>query len=79
MTDPKDLPHEVLAKVEEYLRAGVRLVWIIDPNTRSAEVLRADGSVSRLREGDTLEGEDVLPGFRCLLAELFPPPPSVEC
>jgi Uma2 family endonuclease len=75
VVSPNDYYYEVQEKVEEYLRAGVRLVWIIDPNTRSAEILRLDGSTARLREGDPLDGEDVLPGFHCPLGDLFPPDP----
>jgi Uma2 family endonuclease len=67
-----DLASEIEAKVVEYLDAGVRLVWVIDPETRTARVHRANGSVSWLREKDDLSGEDVLPGFQCRLGELFP-------
>src|SRR5947209_1116630 len=42
VVSPNDLYSEVRAKVEEYFAAGVRLVWVIDPDTRSLEVLRAD-------------------------------------
>jgi hypothetical protein len=37
------------------------------------EVHRTDGTVTKLHEQDELTGEDVLPGFRCQLSELFPP------
>ena len=68
-----DLFDEVEIKVGEYLGAGVRLVWVVNPRTRTGQVYRADGSVTRLREGDELSGEDVLPGFRCRVHDLFPP------
>jgi len=70
---PNDLYSEVRVKVEEYLRAGVRLVWIVDRDTRSVEVFRADGRLSLLRDADELSGEDVLPEFRCRVGDLFPP------
>ena len=35
-------------------------------------VYRADGSGSRLNEGDELSGEDVIPGFRCPVREILP-------
>lgn len=76
VVSPNDLYSEVRTKVEEYLRAGVRLVWVIDPDTRSVDVRRADGSVSQLGEKDELTGEDVLPGFRCAVRDLFPPLPA---
>jgi Uma2 family endonuclease len=70
---PNDYYADVRTKVDEYLRAGVSLVWILDPGTRSVEVLRADGSAALLRADDELTGEALLPGFRCPVANLFPP------
>src|SRR5437868_8456946 len=46
VTSPNDHYWEVREKVEEYLAAGVRLVWVVDPKTRSIEVFRGDGSVA---------------------------------
>lgn len=71
---PNDLAREVDAKVAEYLGAGVRLVWIINPDSRTVRVHRLDGTISGLKESDNLDGEDVLPGFRCTLRDIFPPP-----
>jgi len=68
---PDDRPGEVLRKVADWLNAGVRLVWVVDPVRRIARVYRADGSESSLAEGDGLDGEDVLPGFSCRLAEVL--------
>lgn len=65
---------EVEDKVDEYLAAGVKLVWVINPPNRSIRVHRPDGTVSDLRQADELNGEDVLPGFRCPVAELFTSP-----
>jgi Uma2 family endonuclease len=61
----------VLHKVGDWLSAGSRLVWVVDPVRRRARVYRADGSESLLGEGDILFGEDVLPGFECSLGEVF--------
>ena len=69
---------DVEEKVEEYLRAGVRLVWIVHPVTRTMYVFRGDGTGYRLRSQDELTGEDVIPGFRCRVADLFPGPPVAE-
>lgn len=68
---PNDLYEEVEAKVVEYLRVGVRLVWVVSPSQRTVRVHRADGVCRYLREGDQLTGEDVLPDFRCPVADLF--------
>ncbi len=67
-----DLHSDVQVKVSEYLGAGVRLVWVIDPEARCAHVYTATGTCRRLEAGDSLDGGDVVPGFQCLLAELFP-------
>src|SRR6267378_2358497 len=65
---PDDRPGETLAKVGDWLEAGARLAWVIDPQRRLARVYRADGTESLLAESDALDGEDVLPGFSCPLA-----------
>ena len=64
---PSDRPGELLAKIGEYLAAGTRTAWLIDPRRREARVFRADGSVSVIGEDGALDGEDVLPGFTCPL------------
>jgi Uma2 family endonuclease len=68
---PDDAPGEVLAKIADWLDAGTRLVWIIDPKRVEARVHRADGSLSVLDARGSLEGEDVLPGFTCSLREIL--------
>jgi Uma2 family endonuclease len=71
VVSPNDFYSEVEEKVVEYLRAGVRLVWVINPRTRTVRVHRRDGTVTDLDETAELDGEDVLPGFRCPVRELF--------
>jgi Uma2 family endonuclease len=66
-----DRPGEVLAKVGDWLDAGARLVWVIDPERRLARVYRADGTEHILAEGDPLLGEEVLPGFSCMLVSIL--------
>ncbi|MBC8114141.1 MAG: Uma2 family endonuclease [Candidatus Saccharimonas sp.] len=70
---PSDTYRDVEAKVAEYLDAGVPLVWLINPDNQSVRVFRAGQRVVQLRATDELTGDDVLPGFRCPVAELFPP------
>lgn len=67
---PDDRPGDVLEKVADWLTAGTRLVWVVDPDRRLAAVYRMDGSLSLIGEDDALNGEDVLPGFRCPLSEV---------
>jgi Uma2 family endonuclease len=70
---PTDQDDDVEVKRERYLALGVKLVWILDPQRRTATVHRADGSSRSLEadRGDALDGEDVVPGFRLPLRELF--------
>jgi len=60
---PDDRPADVLAKVADWLGAGTKLVWVIDAERSEARVYRQDGSLAVLGEHDSLDGEDVLPGF----------------
>jgi Uma2 family endonuclease len=68
---PSDGPLDIHEKVRDYLDAGARLVWFLAPNARTATVYRPDGSARLLRAGEALDGEDVLPGFRLPLDEVF--------
>jgi Uma2 family endonuclease len=68
---PEDRSRFVLDKVGEYLDAGVRMVWVLDPEARSASIYRSLTAVRTLSEKDALSGEDVLPGFRCRLREIL--------
>ena len=66
--------NEIDQKRRELFEAGTKLVWIIDPKVRAAEVYGDSTHADRMvliREGDVLEGGTVLPGFRLPLAELF--------
>ena len=76
VVSPNDTYYEVDRKVSEYLSAGVCLVWVLNPDARTAHVYRPDGTANRLREDQQLDGEDVLPGFACRIGDLFPPPPA---
>ncbi|MFQ3611224.1 MAG: Uma2 family endonuclease [Fimbriimonadales bacterium] len=68
---PTDTPEAVQDKVQEWLEAGVQLVWVADPVQRTVLVYRADGTHETLTVNDTLAGEPVLPGFRLPLREVF--------
>jgi Uma2 family endonuclease len=75
---PSDTVYAVDQRVEEYRRAGVRLVWVINPKTQTVRVYRADGSGIILGAANELTGEDVLPGFRCRVADLFRTPAAQQ-
>jgi Uma2 family endonuclease len=64
-------PAEMSIKVGEYFSAGVRLVWLVHPSSRTATVFTAADDSVALHEQDTLDGAAVLPGFTLSLRELF--------
>lgn len=72
VVSPNDLASELNRKVEEYLEAGVALVWLVYPDTRSVTVVRSDGNLTRLGIDATISGEDVIPGFECPVRDFFP-------
>jgi Uma2 family endonuclease len=66
-----DLAENLEERVNDYLRAGVKLLWLIYPSTRSVYVVRLDGSAARLTEAQELSGEDIVKGFSCPVRKLF--------
>jgi Uma2 family endonuclease len=64
-------PGEMARKRQEYFAAGVRLVWLVDPEARPVEVFTAPEQPTILHEEHTLEGGAVLPGLALPLRELF--------
>ncbi len=74
---PNDLALELSKKVKEYLAAGVQLVWVLDPESQRVSVYRRSGGATILSQQEELTGEDVVPGFRCQVSELFAPTPGL--
>ena len=62
---------EIHDKVIDYLDAGTRFVWVVDPDSRTITVYRSRDAIRLLTLEDELDGADVLPGFRCQVSELF--------
>ena len=62
---------EIQDKIEEYIAAGTKLVWIVYPKQKMIHVHRPSNVINVLRETDELDGEDVLPDFRIRLSEIF--------
>jgi Uma2 family endonuclease len=71
VVSPKDLFAEVSTKVDEWLNAGVRLVWVVDPKQRTVTVYLPGTAGKVLREKDKLTGNKVIPGFRCQIGQFF--------
>jgi Uma2 family endonuclease len=68
---PEDTASELLRKVEEYLQAGVPLIWVVDPATRTVTVYRSLQDVRIVSSDQQLEGGEAVPGFQCKVSELF--------
>lgn len=71
VVSPNELYEELQAKVMDYKSAGVRLIWVVSPQTRTVLIRRLDGTCAEVGEGGELSGEDVIPGFACPVADLF--------
>jgi Uma2 family endonuclease len=68
---PGDTLVEVEQKVKDWLDAGARAVWTVNPNPRVVSVYRSLTDVTRLSEDDELDGGEVVPGFRCKVSDIF--------
>jgi Uma2 family endonuclease len=68
---PDDRPGEVRSKVDEYLTSNVAAVIVVDPDLKSVELHRPSRAMLRLAGADTLDLDDVLPGFHCGVADVF--------
>lgn len=68
---PRDRYEDVEARVNDYRSAGVKLIWVISPQSKMVLVRRLDRTCTELDATGTLSGEAVIPGFNCPVAELF--------
>ena len=71
---PNDEAYDVEERITDFLKAGAPLLWVFYPSTRHVMVFRQGPDCTRLGESGTLDGEGVLPGFTCKIADLFPEP-----
>ena len=75
VVSPRDRAEDVHNKSVEYIAAGVPLVWVVYPKSRTVMIHRqpsaAAGPIGKLSENDAISGEDVIPGFTCGVAEFF--------
>lgn len=68
---PNNTRREMEERLRDFFESGTQLAWIIDPETESAEICNSLVNRRLLGPGGELDGETVLPGFRCKLADLF--------
>jgi Uma2 family endonuclease len=68
---PKDVLEEVEEKVSEYLAAGVKLVWLVNPYRRTVTVFRPDAEPQLFNVTQEVSGDPHLPGFKAAVAAIF--------
>lgn len=68
---PDDRPGALRERVEQYLAAGIRIVWVVDPASRRVTVHAAGHPPHVVPPDGTLDGGDVLPGFSYQIARMF--------
>lgn len=71
VVSPSNRAGELTARVLDFLDAGTQLVWVVEPRLRMVTAWTPDRTARILRDGEVLDGGDVLPGFTLPLAELF--------
>ena len=68
---PSETASELEEKLDDYRACGTPLIWVVDPVRRTVMIVSNDAPVRWLREGDSLDGGEVIPGFVCAVAEIF--------
>ncbi len=71
VVSPNERAHERDDKIDQYLKAGTRLVWVLWPRQRTVQVYTPDGHIRELEADEELDGGEVLPGFRVRVGDLF--------
>jgi Uma2 family endonuclease len=71
IVSPTNLAEEIDGKITDYFQAGVRLLWVIYPDSGRVYVYQSPTQVTVLERADTLDGGEVLPGFQLPIAQLY--------
>ena len=74
VVSPNEFAYDLHAKLADHQSAGVPLIWVIFPNLQTVDVYQSGSPVRHLTAAEELTGDPVLPGFRVMVADLFPPP-----
>lgn len=74
IVSPNDEVYELDRKIAEYFQAGVRRVWVINPEQRTVRIHRGPGDLAELVGEAQIVDEELLPGFRCSISSLFSTP-----
>ncbi len=72
VVSPSDSANHIQRKMQEWLAAGVRMGLVLYPPTQRLAIYRPDRDIRLLGPDDPFDGEDVLPGFSCMVRDLFP-------
>ena len=70
---PTDLVYKVREKLNDYLDAGVKQVWQVTPEDQTITIYRSHTDIIAFPDDSELVCEDLLPGFRCRLSDIFTP------
>jgi Uma2 family endonuclease len=68
---PANSRSEIDARFRDFFSSGTQLAWLINPENDSVEVCRSLTQRRLIGPGGELDGEDLLPGFRYLINDLF--------
>jgi Uma2 family endonuclease len=68
---PNDRPNRLIAKIRDYIKNGVKLVWLVDYEERTVAVFRPNMTPDVFKENQELTGGEELPGFICRVADFF--------
>jgi Uma2 family endonuclease len=71
IVSPSNTVSEIQGKVVDYLDAGTRLVWVVEPRGRTVTVYRSRDDIRILTSSQEIEGIEILPGFRIEVSEFF--------
>lgn len=71
VVSPSDVLSHVVGKVQAYLDAGTRCIWVVEPTLETVTVYKSETDIKTLTRDDTLTGDDIVPGFSCQVEKLF--------
>ena len=71
VVSPTDRASDIVERIDDYLDAGARLIWVVYPSGQQVVEYNSPGESRILRPGDRLDGGDVLPGFSCPVDAIF--------
>jgi Uma2 family endonuclease len=71
VVSPSDKAEDLEEKVQDWLGAGTKLVWVVNPRTQTVSVYENPSAAKILHIHESVDGGDILPGFKLSLREIF--------